>query len=80
MKTASIRELKHDTSTVLSWVESGEPVEIQRRGLPVAVLSRPARRKKAARPDFATRLKSIYGDRLLAVTATELLAGERDDR
>lgn len=81
MKTASIRELKHDTNTVLAWVTSGERVEIQRRGKPVAMLSRPARKAKApARPDFAARLKTIYGDKELAVTATDLLAQERGDR
>ena len=80
MKTASIRELKHDTSTVLGWVASGERVEIRRRGQPVAVLSRPIRRTKAARPDFVARLKSIYGARRLTMTATELLAEERGGR
>ncbi len=81
MKTASIRELRHDTTTVLGWVKSGERVEIQRRGKPVAMLSRPGRKgKPPARPDFAARLKAIYGDRELPVTATELLARERDDR
>ena len=81
MKTASIRELKHDTTTVLEWVEAGERVEIQKRGKPVAVLSRPEPTPVAAkRPDFMARLKSIYGDQVLAVTATELLADERGDR
>lgn len=81
MKTASIRELKHDTTTVLEWVEAGERVEIQKRGKPVAVLSRPERKPVASkRPDFMARLKSIYGNQVLAVTATELLAEERGDR
>ena len=30
--------------------------------------------------DFAARLKTIYGDKELAVTATDLLAQERGDR
>ena len=81
MKTASIRELKHNTSTVLGWLESGERVEIQRRGKPVAMLSRPARKVKAVgRPDFAGRLKAIYGNQQLAVAATELLRQECGDR
>ena len=81
MKTASIRDLRHDTNTVLGWVASGERVEIQKRGKPVAMLSRPAPQTKApTRPDFAARLKSIYGDKMLAVTAAELLAQERGDR
>jgi antitoxin (DNA-binding transcriptional repressor) of toxin-antitoxin stability system len=80
MKTASIRELRHDTTTVLGWVKSGERVEIQRRGQPVAILSLPTRRAKVRRPDFAARLKSIYGTQTLPVTATVLLSEERGER
>jgi antitoxin (DNA-binding transcriptional repressor) of toxin-antitoxin stability system len=81
MKTASIRDLKHDTTTVLGWVTAGERVEIQRRGKPVAMLSRPAGKgKPAKRPDFAARLRSIYGGTRMAVTAAELLSIERGDR
>ena len=82
MKTASIRELKHDTAEVLGWVEAGEPVEIRRRGKLVAVMSPPPSLlgKAATRPDFQARLKSIYGDTVLKVTATDLLAEERGDR
>ncbi len=81
MKTASIRELRHDTITVLGWVADGQRVEIRRRGKPVAILSSPTRRTKATkRPDFAARLRSIYGNQVLAVTGTELLGQERGDR
>lgn len=81
MRTASIRELKHDTSTVLGWVADGEQVRIERRGKPVALLGPPPRpRARRKRPDFAARLQAIYGGRILARTATELLAEERGDR
>jgi len=47
----------------------------------VALLSRPARKGKApVRPDFTARLKAIYGDLELPVTATEVLAQEPGDR
>ncbi|MSU50689.1 MAG: type II toxin-antitoxin system prevent-host-death family antitoxin [Opitutus sp.] len=61
MKTTTIRELKHDTTTVLSWVAGGESVEVRRRGEPVAVLSPVKRKARIARPDFVARLKTIYG-------------------
>lgn len=82
MKIASIRELRHDTAAVLGWVEAGESVEIRRRGKLVAVLAPPARpvSQSAVRPDFGARLKTIYGERMLQPTATELLAEERGDR
>ncbi len=81
VKTVSIRDLKHDTSTVLSWVEMGDRVEICKRGKPVAIMIRPdAKQQGSQRPDFLARLRSIYGDRILPSTATDLLAQERGDR
>jgi len=79
MKTATVRELKHKTAAVLDCVENGQPVEIRKRGRPVAVLS-PLKSRPTARPDFAARLRGIYGTKVLAKTATELLAEERGDR
>ena len=81
MKTASIRELKHDTSTVLGWVEAGERVEIQKRGKAVAILSRPGPQPSTSTEvDFMARLHSIYGDRVLTSTATEVISEERGNR
>ena len=71
MKTTTIRELKHDTTRVLSWVADGQTVEVRRRNDPVALLSPPARRSVVRRPDFA-RLRAIYGKKRLKVTTTDL--------
>lgn len=68
MKTATVRELRHDFGTVLSWVEEGEAVQISKRGKVVALLSPPPPPKRLLRkkrPDFAARLKRIYGDKVL---------------
>jgi hypothetical protein len=45
----------------------------------VAILTSP---KAASRkhPDFAARLKKIYGNRVMKQTAAELLAAERGER
>ena len=69
MKTATVRQLRHDFGSVLNWIQEGEQVEIRKRGKPVAVISPPptpkrGRRKK--RPNFAARLKRIFGDKVLA--------------
>ena len=77
VKTTTIRELKHDTSTVLSWVADGETVEVRRRNEPVAVLSPPRRPGPIRRPDFAARLKEVYGTRVLPTTATALISDAR---
>ncbi len=79
MKTATIRKLRHETTTVLSWVAGGESVEVRRRGVPVAVLSPRKRKARVARPDFQARLRSIYGDKVLSTTATDLVSESRGE-
>ena len=79
MKTTTIRELKHDTTTVLSWVAQGESVEVRRRGEPVAVLSPRKRKTGVVRPDFLARLQTIYGSQVLSTTATDLVAESRGE-
>ena len=68
MKTATLRQLRHEFGSVLALVEQGEAVAITKRGKAIAVLSPPAPAKtlKAKqRPDFAARLKRIYGDMIV---------------
>lgn len=79
MRITTIRELKHDTTTVLSWVAEGQTVEVRRRNQPVALLSPPERRAAVKRPDFAARLRSIYGRKCLKTTATSLISDARGD-
>jgi prevent-host-death family protein len=80
MKTTTIRQLRHDTTTVLGWVADGEPVEVQRRGVPVAVLSPQRRKPRIVKPDFLARIRAAYGDKVLATTATGLVSESRGDR
>jgi antitoxin (DNA-binding transcriptional repressor) of toxin-antitoxin stability system len=79
MKTATIRELRHDTTTVLSWVTHGESVEVRRHGKPVAVLSQRPRKSSVVRPDFLARIRGIYGNRVLSTPATELVSEARGE-
>ncbi len=68
MKVATVRQLRHKFGEVLNWVEAGEAVNISKRGKVVALLSpppRPKRQRPKKRPDFAGRLKRIYGDKVL---------------
>jgi antitoxin (DNA-binding transcriptional repressor) of toxin-antitoxin stability system len=69
MKMASIRQVRHDFSTVLDWIEEGEQVQISKRGKVVALLSPPPvtkRTRSRKRPDFAARLKMRDGTRVIA--------------
>jgi prevent-host-death family protein len=79
MKTATIRQVRHDFSTVLNWVEEGERVNVTKRGKVVAMISPPAPDKKRPkkRPDFAARLKRIYGDK---VFTDNIVVEERNSR
>lgn len=81
MKSVNIRSLKHETKALMERIALGESVEIRRRNQPIAILQPIASDQKSRpRPDFRERLRSIYGDQLLAQTATELLSEERGER
>lgn len=80
MKRTTIRELKHETTKVLSMVEAGESVEVRRHNRLVAVLNPPERKTAGQRPDFAGRLAGIYGQDVLGTTGTELVNELRGDR
>ena len=77
MKTAAIRELRHETTEVLSWVAAGETVEVRRGKQPVALLSPPRARVAIARPDFIGRLQAIYGKTRLRCPGTEVISESR---
>jgi len=80
MKTATLRELRHDFGNVFAWVEQGEEVEISKRGKVIAILAPPPRPKRAQakkRPDFAARLKRIYGNLVLK---GDVVVEERESR
>ncbi len=80
MKQTTIRELKHETSKVLAVVEAGEMMEVRRRNHLVAILSPPSRSKAVVKPDFAVRMKEIYGERVMEITGTDLVSEARGGR
>jgi prevent-host-death family protein len=66
MKTATIRQVRHDLGSVLQWVADGESVEISKRGQVVAMIVPPVtatRKRSSKRPDFLARLQRIYGQK-----------------
>ena len=80
MRTATLRKLRHDFGSVFAWIEQGEPVGISKRGKIIALLSPPPRPKPAKpkkRPNFAARLKRIYGDLVLP---GDVVVEERESR
>jgi antitoxin (DNA-binding transcriptional repressor) of toxin-antitoxin stability system len=80
MKTATIRQVRNDFGTVLGWVNAGEEVTILKRRQPVARLlpPAPATGGKVQLPDFAGRMKRIFGNRRTHGVAA--LLKEREER
>jgi len=80
MKTTTVRQLRHDFGTILNWVEEGEEVSVSKRGKIVALISPPRRpnpQRRKKRPDFAARLKRIYGNKVLT---GNIIVEERNSR
>jgi antitoxin (DNA-binding transcriptional repressor) of toxin-antitoxin stability system len=65
MKTATIRQVRHDFSSVLAWVADGEEVTVLNRTRPVARICPPRAQAsvKFKMPDFSARSKSIFGNK-----------------
>jgi prevent-host-death family protein len=72
MKTATVRQIRHDFGTVLNWVEDGEQVEVSKRGKIVALITPPpppVRARSRKRPDLGARLKMRDGNRVIPASA-----------
>ena len=68
MKTATIRQVRHDFSSVLAWVSAGEEVTVLNRTRPVAricPLRAGAPAKKVSMPDFAGRVQALFGKKII---------------
>lgn len=74
---ASIRDLRYRFPEVERLLQAGQKVEITRRKRVIARLV-PVARISLRRPDFLARLRTIYGDKTLAVSGAELVAQDRD--
>ena len=68
MKTASIRDMRHDFNRILAWVSNGEEVAITKHRRIVARLL-PAQTRKTASvrmPDIAGRLHKVFGRKIIS--------------
>ena len=61
VKKATIRQVQHNLSEVLSWVERGEEVQVLKRNKVVARLLPPEPGQSPA-PDFLARARAIWGE------------------
>jgi antitoxin (DNA-binding transcriptional repressor) of toxin-antitoxin stability system len=82
MKTASVREMQHNLSEVLSWVAAGEEVEVMRRNKVVARLLPPGPNPPPAGkgPDFLARAEAVWTLRPKGKPLSEIVADARGER
>jgi len=80
MKTATLRQLRNETSMLVKWVEEGETVLVTKRSIPLFKLLPvpPLGSKSFQIPNFEERQERIFPDGALAYSAAELIAEERD--
>ena len=78
MKKASVRDLRYDFAKVERALRAGEEIQITKRRRVIARLV--PERAKPHLPDFAGRLRAIFGDTKLAITGAELISEERNGR
>ncbi len=82
MKTATVRELRNNYTTVLDWVSAGEEVLLTRRGIPIAriVPENPARPAKVdwSKSPAVTRDRS--GERMLSAEESAEILREASGR
>jgi len=76
MKRASVRDLRYAFKKVERLLRQGQEVEITKRRRVIARLV-PENPVPATTPDFAARLRTIYGDRVLSVSGADLLTDDR---
>lgn len=65
MKTATMRQVRHELTEVLKWVAAGEEVTVLNRNRPVARLLPPLPEAggEIEMPDFEARARAIFGDK-----------------
>ena len=79
--TVSVRELQQNLKRVMARVERGQEIEVTRRRRPVARLTPVG--PSATRwpwPDLDARAKSVFGDRVIAPSALEIVIEGRGER
>ena len=81
MKRATVREVQHNLSKILGWIEDGEVVVITRHRRAVANLVPSAPKDRMTDwPDFTGRMKAIWGNVPRGKPASRIIIDERTER
>ena len=77
MKRATVRDLLYHFREVEDLLREGEEIQITKRKRVIAKLMPCPPATPPRRPDFLTRLQTMYGNTPLKVSGAELIARER---
>ena len=77
MKKASIRDLRYKFTKIERLLHQGEEIQITKRRRVIARLVPESTQSGVHMPDFLGRLRDIYGDKMLEVSGSELIAQDR---
>lgn len=79
MKTATLRQLRNETSLLAKWVEAGETVVVTKRSKPLfrLIAATPKDANTGPLPDFDARQRAIFPEALTGSTGADLIIEER---
>ena len=82
MKTASVRELRQNFGSLLTWIKEGQEIQITMHRKVVARLipDRTEPRKRGRMPDFAARLRKIHGNKEISAENAQAILDENKGR
>jgi antitoxin (DNA-binding transcriptional repressor) of toxin-antitoxin stability system len=81
MKTVTVRDLRYHFSEIEARLREGEEIVIRKRKRVIAKLVPLAPTPESSDyPDFAARQKKIFGDRVLPMSGSEIVAWDRGER
>jgi len=78
MRKVSVPDLRHGFRKIERLLYQGEEIQITKRRHVIARLVPEIEQPAAEIPDFQERLRTIYGDKALAVSGAELVSEDRD--
>jgi antitoxin (DNA-binding transcriptional repressor) of toxin-antitoxin stability system len=78
MTKASVRDLRYDFKKIERLLRKGEEIQITKRRRVIARLVPESPVAAKEMPDFLARMRSIFGDKVLAVSGADLISADRD--
>lgn len=78
IRRASVHDLRYSFKYIEAQLAAGQPIEIVKRNKVIARLVPVEPEAPPEWPDFEARLKEIWGDRVMDVSAADVIREDRD--